>query len=370
MTTMRRRATQLDAASEAPIDPVDAAAAAHLRYVIDSEPGIRRLRKGKGFTYRDPDGQRVRDEATLARITALAIPPAWTDVWICASSRGHMQATGRDAKGRKQYRYHPRWRTVRDASKYGRMIAFGEALPLIHKRSAEHLRLDGLPREKVLAAVVQLLEATLIRVGNDEYARNNHSFGLTTLRDRHVDIEHGQLRFEFRGKSGKRHIVDLRDRRLARVVKQCRDIPGQELFQYVDDDGQRHAIESAHVNEYLREISGQDFTAKDFRTWAGTVLAARALAELGAAENDAVAKHNVVTAVEAVSKRLGNTAAICRKCYIHPVVLDAYLSGVTIDVLSARARAARQHHGALDPAERAVLRQLRANLVSQSQRST
>jgi DNA topoisomerase-1 len=206
-----------------------------------------------------------------------------------------------------------------------------------------------------------------MRIGNDEYARNNHSFGLTTLRDRHVDIEHAQLRFEFRGKSGKRHIVDLHDRRLARVVKQCRDIPGQELFQYVDDDGQRHSLESAHVNDYLREITGQDFTAKDFRTWAGTVLAARALAELGAAENDTVAKHNIVAAVEEVSKRLGNTAAICRKCYIHPVVLDAYLSGVTIDVLSARARAARQHNGALDPAERAVLRQLRADHAAQSQ---
>jgi DNA topoisomerase-1 len=364
MTTTRQHAAQQAAVAELPVDSVDAARTAHLRYVHDSEPGIRRIRAGKGFTYRDPDGERVRDQATLARITALAIPPAWTEVWICATARGHIQATGRDAKGRKQYRYHPRWRAVRDESKYGRMIAFGEALPRIHKVTNEHLRLPGLPREKVLAAVVQLLEATLIRVGNDEYARNNHSFGLTTLRDRHVDIEHARLRFEFRGKHGKRHVVDLHDRRLTRVVKQCRDIPGQELFQYIDDDGQRHSIESAHVNEYLRELTGQDFTAKDFRTWAGTVLAARALADLGAAENDTAAKHNVVAAVEEVSKRLGNTAAICRKCYIHPVVLDAYLSGVTIDVLAARAHATQQHNGALDPAERAVLRQLRANLTA------
>jgi DNA topoisomerase-1 len=369
MATKRERAVRLAAAAELPVEPQDAARAAHLRYVTDTRPGIRRRKRGRAFSYYDADGQRVHDDATLARIKALAIPPAWTDVWICADPRGHIQATGRDAKGRKQYRYHARWQAVRDETKYGRMIAFGDALPRIHQRTSEHLRLPGLPREKVLAAIVRLLEATLIRVGNAEYARNNHSFGLTTLRDRHVDVAagSGHVRFEFRGKHGKRHSVDLKDRRLARVIKQCRDIPGQELFQYLDDEGNRHTVESTDVNNYLRELTGEDFTAKDFRTWAGTVLAAQALAELGAAESGSDAQRKVVQAVEQVAQRLGNTPAVCRKCYIHPAVVDAYLGGAAIDVLSSRAGHELMRDGELEPAERAVLRHLRAELRRQAQ---
>ena len=368
MPPSHERAAFLAAAAEAPVDAHDTAKAAHLRYVSDVSPGISRQRRGTTFVYRDADGQRVRDAAALARIQALAIPPAWSAVWICADARGHMQATGRDAKGRKQYRYHARWHAARDETKYGRMIAFGEALPLLHRRTAEHMRLPGLPREKVLATIVQLLEATLIRIGNAEYARSNKSFGLTTLRDRHVHVEHGssRLRFEFRGKHGKAHVVELTDRRLARVVKRCRDIPGQELFQYVDDTGQRHSVGSADVNDYLRELTGQEFTAKDFRTWAGTVLAARALAAIGVAETDSEARRRVVEAVEQVAKRLGNTPAICRKCYIHPAVVNAYLSGSALDVLRTRASDELKHDGELDPAERAVLRFLRHDLRQQA----
>ena len=258
------------------------------------------------------------------------IPPAWTDVWICPDPRGHLQATGRDARGRKQYRYHPRWREVRDEVKYGRLITFAQALPRIRARVAAHLRRQNLPREKVLAAVVQLLEKTLIRVGNEEYARQNKSFGLTTMRDQHARVTGSAVRFEFRGKSGIQHAIDLRDRRLARIVKSLRDLPGYELFQYIDADGRRQMIDSADVNAYLRDISGQDFTAKDFRTWAGTVLAAKALAAIGRFKSQAEAKRNVVRAIDEVAKRLGNTKAVSRKCYIHPAVLDAYMQGVTI----------------------------------------
>ena len=248
--------------------PAESAQAAGLRYVSDDRPGIRRKRRGKGFTYVDPCGSTVRDPKALARIRSLAVPPAWTEVWICAQPTGHLQATGRDARGRKQYRYHPEWRAVRDETKFGRMTLFGEALPALRARAAEDLGRRGLPREKVLAAVVKLLETTLIRVGNREYARQNGSFGLTTLCDGNVDIQGSRLRFEFRGKSGKEHMVEIHDRRLARVVKRCRDLPGQTLFQYLDDDGLRQSITSGDVNAYLREITGQDFTAKDFRTWA------------------------------------------------------------------------------------------------------
>jgi DNA topoisomerase-1 len=263
----------------------------------------------------------------LQRIKFLAIPPAWTDVWICANSRGHLQATGRDARGRKQYRYHAHWREVRDEVKYGRLTAFAQALPKIRERVEEDLKLRGLPRRKVLAAVVKLLEETSIRVGNEEYRRVNKSFGLTTMRDRHAHFEGGGVRFEFRGKSGKVHSVTLNDRRLARIVKQCQDIPGQELFQYLDDDGQRHAIESSDVNDYIREISGSDFTAKDFRTWNGTVLAARYL-RLCEAPNSATAGKRLVSgAIKNVAAELGNTPAVCRKAYVHPVVVNAYLEG-------------------------------------------
>jgi len=307
--------------------PQASAEAAGLRHVSDDRPGIRRRKWGKGFTYVDPQGATVRDRRILERIRSLAVPPAWTDVWICLQPNGHLQATGRDARGRKQYRYHPDWRAVRDETKFGRMIAFGEALPALRARVGEDLGRRGLPREKVLAAVVKLLETTLIRVGNREYAQQNHSFGLTTLRDGHVDIQGSRLRFEFRGKSGKEHAVELHDRRLARVVKQCRDLPGQTLFQYLDDDGARQRIASEDVNAYLREITGQDFTAKDFRTWGGTVLALSALLATGAAGSRQAAGRAVVQAVEQVAAALGNRPATCRKYYVHPVVIDTFVSG-------------------------------------------
>jgi DNA topoisomerase-1 len=316
------------------VDPVASAKAAGLRYVSDDSPGIRRRLRGKGFTYLDPQGRTVRDAKTLERIRKLAIPPAWTDVWICTQANGHLQATGRDARGRKQYRYHTEWRTVRDETKFGKMTVFGEALPALRARVDEDLSRRGLPREKVLAAVVRLLETTLIRVGNREYMKQNRSFGLTTLRDGHVDIQGSKLRFEFRGKSGKEHSVEIQDRRLARVVKQCRDLPGQTLFQYLDDDGVRQSIRSEDVNTYLREITGQDFTAKDFRTWGGTVLALSALLEIGACDSEKEAGKAVVEMVKQVSSSLGNRPAICRKYYIHPLIIDTFVQGRLVDVLS------------------------------------
>jgi DNA topoisomerase-1 len=302
-----------------------------LRYVCDQRtPGIRRIGRHNRFRYVDVHGRTVSDRAELQRIKALVIPPAWTDVWICRDPRGHLQATGRDARGRKQYRYHSRWREVRDEVKYGRLVTFARTLPRIRRRTCADLRRRGLPKAKVLAAVVQLLEKTLIRVGNEEYARENRSIGLTTMRDQHTRINGSSVRFEFRGKSGVQHAVDLRDARLARIVRACRDLPGYELFQYVDEEGRREVIDSADVNAYVREISGDDFTAKDFRTWAGTVLAAGALSELAPFSSTAQARRNVVRAVEAVAKRLGNTKAVCRKSYIHPAIFDAYLDGVPI----------------------------------------
>jgi DNA topoisomerase-1 len=271
------------------------------------------------------DGTTSRDPAVLRRIKALAIPPAWTDVWICALPDGHIQATGRDAKGRKQYRYHPRWRAVRNATKYDRMLAFGEALPSLRARLDQDIARPGLPHDKVRATVVRLLETTLIRVGNVAYARENGAFGLTTLRDRHVQITGATMQFAFRGKSGKYHTVHLNDRRLASIVKRCQDLPGYELFQYLDADGQRQTLDSADINVYLRDVTGQDFTAKDIRTWAGTVLAACTLWEYGSCASETQAKKNIVQAIDAVAKRLGNTRAVCRQCYVHPAVLDAYL---------------------------------------------
>jgi len=308
-------------------EPQKAAVSAGLRYVADGQPGIRRRTGKLGFEYVDGRGRRVRDASRLKRIAALAVPPAWTDVWICPDPRGHLQATGRDARGRKQYRYHPEWRLCRDETKFDRMQAFAAALARIRSRTAADMRRAGLPREKVLATVVQLLEKSLIRVGNDEYARQNRSFGLTTLRDRHVQVRGGTLRFTFRGKSGIRHAVDLTDKRLARVVRQCRDLPGQELFQYLDDEGRRQDVTSTDVNAYLREVTGQDFTAKDFRTWAGTVLAAKALREADQAPSMSQAKKRLLAVIEAVAGVLGNTRAVCRKSYIHPVVIDAYMDG-------------------------------------------
>jgi DNA topoisomerase-1 len=349
-------------------EPSQSARAAGLRYVSDDRPGIRRKRAGKGFSYIGPDGAPIRDEETLRRIKSLAIPPAWQDVWICPHPNGHLQATGRDAKGRKQYRYHPRWRATRDETKYERMIAFGRALPHIRERVEHDMGLPGLPREKVLATVVRLLETTLIRVGNQEYAKANRSFGLTTMRDRHVEVDGATLRFEFRGKSGIRHSVDLHDRRLARIVKRCRDLPGYELFQYLDDAGQRQTIDSADVNDYLRAISGEDFTAKDFRTWAGTVLAALALQEFESFDSQAQAKRNIVGAIQNVAERLGNTPAICRKSYVHPAVIDAYLEGAMLD--SLRQRTEQELSGDLanlPPEEAAVLALLQQRLAHEDQ---
>jgi len=300
--------------------------AAGLRHVSDHDPGITRRKSGTGFSYRKPDGGPI-DEAALDRIRKLAIPPAWTDVWICPDPRGHIQATGRDQKGRKQYRYHDRWRQVRDENKYDRLIAFGRALPRLRAKVKKDLTQRGLHRDKVLAAVVRLMEITLIRVGNPEYARANKSFGLTTLRDKHARIRGANAVFEFRGKSGKMHKTGIHDRRLARIVKACQDLPGQRLFQYLDDEGEQRAVESADVNAYLRDAMGEDFSAKDFRTWAGTVNAARALAMAPDCASAAEAKRNVNTCVKAVAGLLGNTAAVCRSAYIHPVVLQAYADG-------------------------------------------
>jgi DNA topoisomerase-1 len=320
-----RRPPAVDATQLA--DPVESARAAGLRYVSDHSPGIRRKRVGKAFSYRDSDDHIVRDAETIRRIKRLAIPPAWTDVWICPDPRGHLQATGRDARGRKQYRYHPRWREVRDAVKYDRMLSFAEALPRIRERTDHDLERHGLPREKVLATVVRLLEETRIRIGNDEYRKENGSYGLTTLRNRHVSVLGAELRFTFRGKSGKHHTIELHDRRMARLMKRILEIPGQELFQYIDDSGQAKDIDSADVNEYLREITGEDFTAKDFRTWAGTILAARFLRETAGAANSRRAKKEVVRAIARVADELGDTPAVARKAYIHPAVIAAYLAG-------------------------------------------
>jgi len=290
------------------------------------------------MVYLDPDGAVIRDVDVLGRIKSLAIPPAWRDVWICPSAHGHVQATGVDAKGRKQYRYHPRWREVRDETKYDRMLVFARVLPKIRRRVERDLARPGLPRAKILATVVRLLETTLIRVGNEEYARQNDSFGLTTMRDRHVNVSGATLTFEFRGKSGIAHAIDLTDRRLAKIVKQSQDLPGYELFQYIDDRGARHSIDASDVNAYLKEISGEEFTAKDFRTWAGTVLAAQALQEFQAFDSKAQAKRNVVQAIESVAKRLGNTKAVCRKCYIHPAVIDLYMDGSLLQTLARRVK--------------------------------
>ena len=343
--------------------PAESADDARLRYVSDSEPGIRRKRAGRGFSYIGPSGARITDRSRLEWIRGLAIPPAWTDVWICTSQRGHLQATGRDARGRKQYRYHPDWRKARDDVKYDRIVAFGQALPAIRQRVDADLRRQGLPRERVLAAVVRLLERTGMRVGNDEYARDNRSFGLTTLLDRHAQVGSRRIRFRFRGKGGKANDVEVSDARLARLVSRCQDLPGQELFAYLDEDGEVRSIGSADVNDYLREISGQDFTAKDFRTWSGTVLAAWALRELKEVDSQAQAKRNVVRAVERVAEWLGNTPAVSRKSYVHPSVIDAYLDGDVVRRARRKADAALSDAlPDLAPQEAAVLALLRQRL--------
>ena len=346
-----------------PRTPGEMARAAGLRYSTDRRPGITRRRAGRGFSYRDPDGSLVRDPETLARIRSLAIPPAWSEVWICPSPLGHLQAGGRDARGRKQYRYHRRWQERRGDEKFTRMLAFARALPRIRRRCDADLALAGLPREKVLAAVVRLLELTLIRVGNDEYARLNRSFGLTTLRDRHARVDGTAIRFRFRGKSGQQHEVGLRDRRLAAIIRRCQDLPGQELFAYVDDDGAIRDVASEDVNEYLREAAGGDFTAKDFRTWAGTVLAYRALRALQPGADERTNRRNVVEAIRLTADKLGNTPAVARGSYVHPAVLEAYLDGSLGSALVEAAEEQASPPGSASPAEEAaVVRLLRQRL--------
>jgi DNA topoisomerase-1 len=333
-----------------------------LRYVSDAKPGFHRKKQGKHFIFFDSRGNRLRDDAEVSRIRKLAIPPAYKDVWICPYANGHIQATGIDAKGRKQYRYHSQWRAVRDATKFNHMLAFGEALPLIRATVREHLGQRGLTREKVLAGIVTLLEKTLIRVGNEEYARDNQSYGLTTLRDEHVDVSGDTIRFRFKGKSNKEWNLKLSDRRVARVVRACADIEGQDLFKYVDADGTVREVGSGDVNRYLREITGQTFTAKDFRTWTGTVLAAIALQEFEAADSQAQAKKNVVAAIESVSTRLGNTPSVCRKCYVHPDVISTYLEGSLVDNLRAEIEAMQDQAEGLSADEQRVLRFLKKRL--------
>jgi DNA topoisomerase-1 len=315
-------------------DPMESAAEAGLRYVSGRGPCIRRVRSGRAFRYLRPDGKPLRDERHLHRIRALVIPPAWTDVWICPTANGHLQAVGRDVKGRRQYRYHAHYREVRDQAKFSRMIAFGTILAVIRRSVRHDLQRQGLPKEKVLATVVRLLETTFIRVGNDEYARENESFGLTTMRGRHVRIDGAKLLFRFHGKSGQDHAIELTDRRLAHIVQQCQDLPGYELFHYVDSQGEICAIDSGDVNRYIRKLSGQDFTAKDFRTWAGTVLAARELHAAGPCTSETAGKRTIVAAVKGVAARLGNRPATCRKYYIHPAIIDAYSDGSLFPVMA------------------------------------
>lgn len=338
------------------------AKAAGLRYVTDQSPGITRQRRGKSFVYKNADGTAVKDADTLARVKALVLPPAWENVWICSSANGHLQATGRDAKGRKQSRYHADFRATRDEAKYDRVIEFAAALPKLRRTVARHLALRGLPKEKVLATIVSLLEKTLIRVGNDEYARTNNSYGLTTIRDEHATVKGSHIRFSFKGKSGVKHDIELTSPKLAKIVRQCQELPDQELFAYLDDAGQWHDVKSNDVNAYLHDVTGGHFTAKDFRTWAGTVLAAKALREFEKFDSQAQAKKNVVAAIEHVAGRLGNTKAVCRKCYVHPAILDSYLSGSLIDQLQHRAEREMKHLAKLPPEEAAVVTLLQQQL--------
>jgi DNA topoisomerase I len=348
-------------------DPEEAAEEAGLRYVNDNQPGYTRKANGDNFDYFDGDGKPIRDEQRLLRIKRLTIPPAWTNVWICPSPNCHIQAIGRDARCRKQYCYHDRWREVRDENKYDRIVVFGNALPKIRRRVKKDLAFPGLPRNKVLATIVQLLERTFIRIGNEEYARDNKSFGLTTMQDRHVDVKGSKMRFRFRGKSGRCHDVDVTDRRIAKIVSNLQDLPGQDLFQYIDGDGEVRDLTSQDVNAYLREITGEDFTAKDFRTWAGTVLAAIALSAQEKFETKKQAKANVTNAISAVAKILGNTPAICRKCYVHPVVLETYLNGDSIEGLKQRTDEALEKRDVdLRSDEAAILRFLQTRLAKKA----
>ena len=346
-------------------DSTASAEAAGLAFLSDQAPGITRRRWGKGLRYALPSGKPVKHRAVLARIRRLAIPPAWTDVWICPTANGHIQATGRDAKGRKQYRYHQDWQAVRDEAKYDRLLAFGRNLPRIRETISGHMSERGLGRTKVLATVVHLLETTLIRVGNREYARSNKSFGLTTLQDRHVTFSGPEIRFKFRGKTGKEWRLKVSDRRIARIVRSCQELPGQHLFQYEDDDGEARQVTSADVNAYLREIADMDVTAKDFRTWAGTVLAAMALSEFDRVNSETAAKRNIRHAIEAVAARLGNTATICRKCYVHPEVVACYLEGSLVETLTTKIKTELKNDLVdLPPEEAATLTLLHTRLTA------
>ncbi|MDQ1472114.1 MAG: topoisomerase [Bryobacterales bacterium] len=342
-----------------PVDPKKSAILAGLRYVRCDSAGFTRRAAGKGFSYIDLDGRPIRDKETLRRIRSLVIPPAWKNVWICSLEHGHLQATGVDARGRRQYRYHPNYRQIRNQTKFHRMLAFAKALPAIRESVEQDLKLPGLPREKVIATVVRLLETTFIRIGNEEYAKQNASFGLTTLHNRHVKIEGSTIRFSFRGKSAQDHDITVQDKRLARIVRDCRDLPGYDLFQYVDHLGQTRSIDSSDVNEYLREACGEDFTAKDFRTWAGTVQTALALAEIGPFSSETEAKRIIAAAIKNTASRLGNRPATCRNYYVHPAVTDGYLDGTLLKVVrppdeTDEAAASTDLH----PEERAVVKLL------------
>lgn len=349
-------------ASKTEVDLVEEAREAGLRYTPDDQPGISRKRKGKVFEYASPDGKKIRDPEILGRIKSLAIPPAWEKVWICKSANGHIQATGRDARKRKQYRYHVKWREQRDLTKFEHMLGFAKVLPKIRRRVNLDLRRKELDRQKIVATVVRLLETTVIRVGNDEYAKENHSYGLTTMRNRHVEVKASKIAFSFKGKSGKQHEITLNDKRLAKIIRACQELPGQVLFSYIDGVETKH-IESSDVNDYLREITGSDFTAKDFRTWIGTVLAGTAFHELEEVTSKAQAKKNIGTVIESVSKILGNTPAVCRKCYVHPDIINAYLEGDTLATVSQRISSGLEHSiNKLRPTESAVLALLQRRL--------
>ena len=349
------------------LDPEDAAESVGLRYVSDARPGIQRRKSGTGFFYLHPDGSKLSEPNVLRRIKALAVPPAWVDVWICPSADGHIQATGRDIKGRKQYRYHARFREVRESTKYEHVVAFAHALPAIRETVRMHMGLRGLPREKVLATVVHLLENTFIRVGNDDYAKQNNSYGLTTLKNRHAAVNGNEVRFRFIAKSGKQWFSRVKDRRVAKIIKACQELPGQELLQYLDEEGNSQDVTSSDVNAYLREITGKDITAKDFRTWAGTVLAAMALGEMKRFDSAAQAKLNLRAAIERVAARLGNTPTICRKCYVHPEILSSYMDGnLILEIKTEVDSQLRESLAGLKPEEAAVLALLRNRLADQA----
>jgi DNA topoisomerase I len=351
-------------------DPLASAKAANLRYVTGEGPGILRKRNGKSFSYIGPESKPVRDKATLKRIESLVIPPAWESVWICPTENGHIQAVGRDARGRKQYRYHTRYREVRDEAKFGRMLAFGAALPKIREHANKDLSLPGLPQRKVVAAIVRLLDETCIRIGNEEYAKTNKSFGLTTLRDRHADISGQSVRLHFRGKSNQEHDITLRDRRLAKIVKRCQDLPGQELFQYQSETGETERVDSTDVNEYLREITQDDFTAKDFRTWHGTGHMAQQLAALGPADSETETKRNIIEAVKETAKHLGNRPAACRKYYIHPVVFESYMEQTIFAIMPKAGVNEVASAGKLGPWESAVLRLVKTYVGSKQAKAS